>query len=136
MKQRATVICERDGNVLLVARERGRWAFPGGRQKIGEDIASTAIRELGEETGLQVSSSHYLFQFRGLRTRHFVFIVRLTNESEPVPSNEIARCRWVKPQELAKLDTSIPTKGIAEIFLRQSRGSRQSPDETAQALAT
>ncbi|HGL6713915.1 MULTISPECIES: NUDIX domain-containing protein [Burkholderiaceae] len=63
MKRRATVICERNGNVLLVARERGRWAFPGGRQKAGEDIASTAIRELDEETGLQVSNNHYLFRF-------------------------------------------------------------------------
>lgn len=136
MKRRATVICERDGNVLLVARERGRWAFPGGRQKAGEEIASTAIRELEEETGLHVFSSHYLFQFRGLRTRHFVFIVRLPENSEPVPSNEIARCQWVKLKDLAKLEISIPTKGIAEIFLRQSSSSKQPLDKAIQTLAT
>jgi hypothetical protein len=31
MKDRATVLCIRDGRVLLVARARSRWALPGGR---------------------------------------------------------------------------------------------------------
>ncbi|WP_407062422.1 hypothetical protein [Burkholderia sp. D-99] len=52
-----------------MARERGPWVFPGGGQWTGEDIASTAILELDKETGRQVSSIRYLFQFQGLLWR-------------------------------------------------------------------
>ena len=59
MKRRATVICERDGQVLLVARARGRWAFPGGRVKPSEELTDAAVRELREETGLDAVDVRY-----------------------------------------------------------------------------
>jgi 8-oxo-dGTP diphosphatase len=121
MKRRATIICERQGQVLLVARTSGRWAFPGGRQKRGEALARTAARELAEETQLQAASIRYAFQFKGLGTRHFVFVASVDAMHEPVPSHEIARCRWVPLDELLRLDASVPTKGIAGIFLKQAR---------------
>ncbi|WP_097189644.1 NUDIX hydrolase [Caballeronia arationis] len=121
MKHRATVICERDGRVLLVARRGGRWAFPGGRQKNGEELARTAERELAEETQMWATSIRYAFQFKGLRTRHFVFVARFDERSEPLPSHEITRCLWVRLDELLQVEASIPTKGIAGIFLKQAR---------------
>ncbi|KXU92114.1 hypothetical protein CR51_31260 [Caballeronia megalochromosomata] len=127
MKRRATVICERNGRVLLVARVRGRWAFPGGRQKAGEELVDTAARELKEETLLDSEHVRYAFQFRGLRTRHFVFVAKMSDDATPTPSNEIARCKWVKLEELRKVEASIPTKGIAEIFLKQAQGSSGRP---------
>jgi 8-oxo-dGTP diphosphatase len=124
MKRRSTVICERDGYVLLVAREAGRWSFPGGRQKAGEDAADTARRELLEETRLVATQVRYAFQFRGMRTRHFVFIAQVDGGAEAVPSNEIARCQWMRLDELLGVEASIPTNGIAEIFLKQARSKR------------
>ncbi|SAK75275.1 NUDIX hydrolase [Caballeronia temeraria] len=125
MKRRATVICERDGKVLLVAREQGRWAFPGGRQKRGEDIGETARRELREETGLDPKGICYAFQFRGLRTRHYVFLALVGRLDEAIPSNEIVRCCWMLPTDLLRAAASIPTKGIAAILLRQTRSGQR-----------
>lgn len=127
MKRRATVIYERNGRVLLVARVRGRWAFPGGRQKAGEELIGTAARELKEETLIEAEAIRYAFQFRGLQTRHFGFVAMMSDDATPTPSNEIARCKWVKLEELRKVAASIPTKGIAEIFLKQAQGSRGRP---------
>ncbi|WP_061152020.1 NUDIX hydrolase [Caballeronia arvi] len=121
MKRRATVICERDGRVLLVARARGRWSFPGGRQIVGEELGNAAARELAEETRLEATHVRYAFQFRGLRTRHFVFIAYVSPDAQPVPSNEIAHCKWLRLEELSRVEASIPTKGIAEILLKQAR---------------
>ena len=43
------------GRVLLIRRgDNGRWALPGGMMEPGESIAGCAIREVREETGLEV----------------------------------------------------------------------------------
>jgi len=46
------------GRVLLVQRGReplkGNWSLPGGMLEVGESLHQGVIREVGEETGLQV----------------------------------------------------------------------------------
>ena len=50
--------------VLLIERGfdpyKGCWAFPGGFMNMDETTEQCAIRELGEETGLQVSELHQI----------------------------------------------------------------------------
>ena len=52
------VIVVSDGRVLLVKRKfepfRGRWVIPSGFVEWDEDVRKTAVRELKEETGLDV----------------------------------------------------------------------------------
>ncbi|MEP6984348.1 MAG: NUDIX domain-containing protein, partial [Chloroflexota bacterium] len=41
--------------VLLTRRtDNGRWCLPGGAMEAGESLAETCIREVREETGLEV----------------------------------------------------------------------------------
>ena len=52
------VVVWRDDKILLVKRgrepRRGQWSLPGGKQKLGETILETAVREVREETGLDI----------------------------------------------------------------------------------
>ncbi|MGH8960556.1 MAG: NUDIX hydrolase [Jatrophihabitantaceae bacterium] len=43
------------GQVLMIQRsDNGLWAIPGGAQDVGESIASAAVREVHEETGIHI----------------------------------------------------------------------------------
>ncbi len=52
------VVFDNGGRVLLVRRAnepgRGRWSVPGGRVEAGESDQHAVIREVAEETGLEV----------------------------------------------------------------------------------
>lgn len=57
-KVAVAVFIVQDGCVLLVRRtaepERGRWALPAGYVDYGEDPRAAVLREVAEETGLQI----------------------------------------------------------------------------------
>jgi 8-oxo-dGTP diphosphatase len=44
-----------DGRVLLCRNHRGEWELPGGRPDPGEPFRDCAVREVREETGLDVA---------------------------------------------------------------------------------
>jgi 8-oxo-dGTP diphosphatase len=127
MKDRATIICSRDGKVLLVARARSRWSLPGGTIKRSESPLDAARRELEEETSLVGAEVTYLFQFGGLSKRHLVFFLDLPQDASPEPRNEISRCRWFSPTKISTLVASIPTREIVDLFLtHENRGETPS----------
>jgi ADP-ribose pyrophosphatase YjhB (NUDIX family) len=53
------VVVERDGAILLVLRKypprRGYWCLPAGFVEVGESPSESAVREVREETGLDVA---------------------------------------------------------------------------------
>jgi len=51
----SAVVVNEDGAILLHRREdTQRWSIPGGAMEPGESIAQTVVREVKEETGLDV----------------------------------------------------------------------------------
>lgn len=61
---RLTGILVEDGKVLLVKevlRERSRWNLPGGSLEAGETVEAGLVRELREETGLDVRVEELLY---------------------------------------------------------------------------
>jgi ADP-ribose pyrophosphatase YjhB (NUDIX family) len=50
----AVVTDEHDRIVLIRRRDNGLWALPGGGMELGESIVDSAVREVKEETGLDV----------------------------------------------------------------------------------
>jgi ADP-ribose pyrophosphatase YjhB (NUDIX family) len=49
------VVTDSEGRIVLVKRtDNDLWALPGGGMELGESIEDTAVREVKEETGLDV----------------------------------------------------------------------------------
>ena len=116
----------RDGRVLVVRRARapadGFFTLPGGVVEAGETLTTAVIREVREETALEIEpvalAGHREFiqsDENGRIKRHFVILAFAARwlGGEPVLSEELAEACWIEPAELAGLRT---TEGLAEII--------------------
>lgn len=130
MKDRATIVCRKRGHILLVARERGRWALPGGTVKRGETPIQAAERELLEETAIAGGPLLYLFEFGGINKRHHVFLFETHDDVEPVASREIVRCRWFLQTKVSSLLTSVPTREIVALLRTRALPASSPGSET------
>ncbi|KVC43178.1 NUDIX hydrolase [Burkholderia diffusa] len=117
-KERATVVCYREEQVLLVARVSSRWALPGGTIKRSETPLEAVHRELLEETGIIGQHLVYSMQFTGLAKVHHVFFAEVGAEQTAQASNEIEKCKWFRIDGIDALRASIPTKRIVELVYR------------------
>jgi 8-oxo-dGTP diphosphatase len=115
----------RDGRVLVVRRARppahGLYTLPGGGVELGETLEEAVIREVREETALDVTPVA-LAGYRqaiardsaGRIERHFVilpFAARWTG-GEIALNEELAEAHWLFPAELSGFTT---TEGLAQI---------------------
>jgi ADP-ribose pyrophosphatase YjhB (NUDIX family) len=55
----SAIVADDEGRILMHRRsDNSRWALPGGVMDIGESIADTVVREVREETGLEVEPEY------------------------------------------------------------------------------
>lgn len=98
--------------VVLVQRAkdpyRGRWALPGGFVDVDEDLEPAAIRELGEETGLECTALTQLGAYGTperdprMRVVTVVFWTHLDVVPQPVGGDDAADARlWDLDEILA-----------------------------------
>jgi 8-oxo-dGTP pyrophosphatase MutT (NUDIX family) len=90
---------------------RADWCIPKGHVEAGEDLADTAIREIGEETGItaevveklgEITYSFKIGQQRIKKTVHHYLLRQTGGElsSEMDPTGEVIEAKWFKLSEL------------------------------------
>lgn len=50
----AGIVINDNGEILLVKTARGGWVFPGGQVEVGENVIDAVVREVMEETGVEI----------------------------------------------------------------------------------
>lgn len=98
---------------LLIRDSYQNWGFPKGHLEDGEELEATALREVGEETGLAgltargaIDSIDWFFRFRGQLIHKFChFYLFETAESRTCPQRAegITACRWMPFEEAESL---------------------------------
>lgn len=64
MRVRVTGVVVEDGRILLLNQDTGTgrsWSLPGGKLEAGETLAEALVREMKEETGLDVEPGRLLY---------------------------------------------------------------------------
>jgi 8-oxo-dGTP diphosphatase len=113
----AVIIC--DGRILLEKRKRepdeGKWSIPGGLVELGESLDHAVIREVKEETNLEVEKPVLIDVVENIILReesrvayHYVivdyFVKLKIEEFELKAADDAADLRWVKLDEAEDYD--------------------------------
>ncbi|MCC7530025.1 MAG: NUDIX hydrolase [Candidatus Melainabacteria bacterium] len=121
----SVIVISPEGKILLVRHRKGNrqyWVLPGGRLEYGETFAECAVREIKEETGLDVEVVRFLFLSEAIapdRSRHIVNVYLKAKEiggvlkvgNEPV----LAGVDYIAIDELETLTLFPP---VAEYILK------------------
>ncbi|OMC83296.1 NUDIX hydrolase [Viridibacillus sp. FSL H8-0123] len=54
------IVEDEHGNILLVKTIHGGWVFPGGQVEVGENLMDALIREVKEESGIDITVSNLI----------------------------------------------------------------------------
>jgi ADP-ribose pyrophosphatase YjhB (NUDIX family) len=110
------VVVNDDGAILLIRRtDNGNLALPGGGMDLGESITQAAVREVKEETGVDVeitglvgiySNPRHIIEYTSdsevRQEFSVVFTARITGGT-PSPSSEASEVVWTDPADVTNL---------------------------------
>jgi 8-oxo-dGTP diphosphatase len=128
-------------SILLVERGKqplkGFWSIPGGLLEIGEHLADAVVREVQEETGLNVKPLHVVEIFerilrdtKGEPEYHYVLVDYLCKVTggDLKAADDAAKVEWVKRKHLGDRKVTEGTLGVIErAFEKKNREKTGSP---------
>jgi ADP-ribose pyrophosphatase YjhB (NUDIX family)/phosphoglycolate phosphatase-like HAD superfamily hydrolase len=119
------------GQALMIRTHKwsDRWGIPGGKIKWGEPSETALLREIKEETDLEVTNIEFVLvqdcihSKEFYRDAHFVLLnyTCRTRARDPIVAlNEEGReFRWLAPDDALKLPLNQPTKILIEAVLKK-----------------
>ncbi|HVM35678.1 MAG TPA: NUDIX domain-containing protein [Actinomycetota bacterium] len=101
-----------DGSLLMIRRghapARGRWSLPGGRVEPGETLEAALVREVREETALDIEVQNLLGVLEvPADDHHFVILdyaATVVGDFNPVAGGDADDVRWVSLDDVPALD--------------------------------
>ena len=128
------VVVWRGDNVLLIQRGKppriGAWSLPGGAQELGETVRETAVREVREETGVEIDVTHLIdvvdtiTRDKDGRVRLQYTLVDFAAEwrlGETVAGSDAMGAQWIHPDDLGPLNLLKETLRMIELSRARRR---------------
>jgi ADP-ribose pyrophosphatase YjhB (NUDIX family) len=122
------IVIDADGRLLLIKRAKapsaGTWSIPGGRCEPGETAEQACIREVAEETGLQVRVIRWIGRVERASGSgpggivydidDFICAIRAGDASVLRAGDDAADARWATRAELESTAAGDLTPGLLE----------------------
>lgn len=106
------IVEDGQGNILLVKTQHDGWVYPGGITEIGENLIDGVVREIKEESGIDVTVSHLvsIISNSGIHKWHdditdvptkvmFDFVCKFDG-GILTTSDETSDCKWVSKDKV------------------------------------
>jgi len=108
------------------------YSVPGGHIELGERIEETLIREIKEETGLDIYNIEFIYFQEFIydeafwMKRHFIFFDYScrTDSTEVTLNDEAQEYTWVSLDEAFKLPLEPYTKNAIENYIKKVQGKK------------
>ena len=126
-----------DGDKILLEQRKnepskGKWSVPGGLVELGESMEDAVIREVKEETGLNVYEpqlvdvvNYVSYGERGAVIYHYVIVDYLVTVmgGKPKAASDAAALKWVPFNELEQYDLTESFR----LFFDRNRPKLENP---------
>jgi 8-oxo-dGTP diphosphatase len=126
-----------DGDKILLEQRKnepskGKWSVPGGLVELGESLEDAVVREVKEETGLDVYEprlvdvvNYVSYGERGAVIYHYVIVDYLVTvmRGKPKAASDAAALKWVPFNELEQYDLTESFR----LFFERNRPQLENP---------
>jgi 8-oxo-dGTP diphosphatase len=101
----AAAVVNEAGQLLAVRRrDNGHWEPPGGILELDETIQAGLVREVQEETGVQIEPVALSGVYKNMRRGIIALVFRCRIlAGEPQPTTEAEQIAWLSPNEVREL---------------------------------
>ncbi len=115
--------------ILMIQDKLGRWSIPKGHVEEGEKLEQTAVREIGEETGLtelrivdKLDKLHFFYRKEGklIFMTTYVYLIEALGDTDavvPEQSEGIADVKWFNSDQALELIEYRETQKLFKIGL-------------------
>ncbi|WP_280245923.1 NUDIX hydrolase [Nocardia abscessus] len=112
----SALVQDDEGRILLIRRtDNGKYSIPGGGLEAGETVAQAVVREVHEETGIDVTVTQLIGIFSDpdhviayddgeVRQEFSICFHARPTGGTPRPSEESAEVEWIRPGDLHDRD--------------------------------
>ena len=108
------ILFNKEGQFLIVLRSRtddfepGKWALPGGKIEKDEESIDAAIRELKEETGIEIDSTNLYLDTLKEDKKSKIYYHKcynaFDNSKQVLEADELLNYAWIKPSQIDDYD--------------------------------
>lgn len=116
------MIYDEDGNILVQDRLKKDWpgvTFPGGHVEYAESFVQSVIREVKEETGLDIENPILCGakQFQGIDGARYVIMFYKTNKfSGELQSSHEGKVFWIPREKLGEYQLAEDMEEMVKVF--------------------